>query len=70
MAEKIAASKTEMNVKNAEKVASLARAEKVLGSEKKKQMIAPITANTTVHWLCPVMVFKYSEVTSTWRAFL
>ena len=49
MPAKIVARRTEMNVKNAEAVPSFERALKVLGKEQTQQMIAAITANTTVH---------------------
>lgn len=63
MPAKIAASRTEMNVKRAEIVASLERALKVLGREATKQMRVAMTAKTIVHWLWLVIVFKYLALT-------
>lgn len=63
----MAASRTEMNVKNADTVASFASAEKVLGREQTQQIMVEITANVMVHWLWFVMVLKYLALTSTWR---
>lgn len=67
MPAKMAARSTEMKVKNAEAVASRESALKVRGSEQNQQIIVAITANTTVHWLWFVMVFKYLALTRTWR---
>ena len=67
MPEKMAAKMTEMKVKTAENVASLARAEKVLGREQIQQIMVEMTANTMVHWLWLVIVFKYLALTRTCR---
>ena len=42
---------TEMNVKNAEALASLERVEKVLGKEQNQQMTVTMAANPTVQTL-------------------
>jgi len=47
--EKMAASRTEMNVKNADAVANFERALNVLGREHTQQMIVATTAKTMVH---------------------
>jgi L-asparaginase/Glu-tRNA(Gln) amidotransferase subunit D len=62
----MAARSTEMNVKKADAVANLERALKVRGREQNQQIIVAITANTTVHSLWLVMVFRYFADTKTW----
>jgi hypothetical protein len=63
----MAASRTEMNVKNAEPVPNFDRALKVLGREETQQMSVAITAKTTVHWLWLVMVLRYLALVRTCR---
>lgn len=62
----MAANSTEMNVKKAEAVPNFERASKVLGREQNQQIIAAMTAKTTVHWLWLVMVLRYVVETKTW----
>lgn len=54
-----------MNVNSADALAILASVLNVLGREANQQTIAAMTANTTVHWLWFVIVFKYVDVTRT-----
>ena len=63
----MAASKTETKVKKAEAVAILESVENVRGSEQKKEIIAIMTANPTVHMLWLVIVFRYLAPVRTWR---
>ena len=67
MPAKTAARSTEMNVKKADRVASLDRVSKVLGSEQKKERTAQIAEKPTVHTAPPLMVFKYLAPIKTWR---
>jgi hypothetical protein len=61
----MAASKTEMKVKNADAVPSFERALKVLGREQNQQIMVAMTAKTTVQWLWLVIVLRYLALTST-----
>lgn len=54
-----------MKVKSAEAVPSLESMLNVRGSEANQQMMAAITAKTTVHWLWFVIVFRYLALTKT-----
>lgn len=56
---KTAARSTEINVKNADKVASFESVSNVLGKEQKNEMIAVIAENPTVQISWLVIVFKY-----------
>lgn len=67
MPAKMAARRTEMNVKNAERVASFDRVLNVLGSEQTKEMTAKMAEKPTVHMLWPVIVLRYLAPTKTWR---
>jgi hypothetical protein len=53
------AKSTETNVKSAEKRASLASAENVLGREQIQEMTAMIAEKPTVHMLWFVIVLRY-----------
>lgn len=70
MPAKMAARRTERNVKRADTVASLERALKVRGREQNQQIIVAITANTIVHWLWLVMVFRYFVETKMCRPWM
>lgn len=58
---------TEMNVKNAERVAILDRVPKVRGREQKKEMTATMAEKPTVHTAPSLMVFRYLAPIRTWR---
>lgn len=66
---KIAAKRTEMNVKKADPVPNFDKALKVLGSENTQQMIVAMTAKTTVHSLWLVIVLRYLALVSTCRPY-
>ena len=70
MAAKMIASSTEMNVKNADAVASLESVSKVLGNEEIKEMIVMIAEKPIVHIEWFVMVFKYFAPVRTWRPWI
>jgi hypothetical protein len=63
----MAAKRTEMNVKTAERVASFDRVSNVLGREQKKERTAQIAEKPTVHTAPPLMVFRYLAPIKTWR---
>jgi predicted regulator of amino acid metabolism with ACT domain len=65
--EKIAAKMTEMKVKRAEKVATFAKVEKVLGSEAKNEIAAVMAENPIVQSPWPVIVFHHLAPTRQCR---
>lgn len=67
MPAKMAAKRTEINVKKAETVASFERVSNVLGREHKKQITATIAENPTVHKPPLLIVFKYLAPIKTCR---
>ena len=70
MPAKIVARRTEMNVKNAETVASFARVLKVLGREQTNEMRAMIAEKPIVQTLWLVMVFRYLAPTRQWKPWM
>ena len=67
MPAKMAARRTEMKVKKAEKVASLDRALKVLGSEQSQERTVQMAEKPTVQTAPLDMVLRYFAPVRTWR---
>ena len=67
MPAKIAARRTEINVKKAEKVASFERVSKVRGKEQSQDMTAMMTEKLIVQRPPLLMVLRYLAPVRTWR---